>query len=119
MSKSKKCQWSRRTPLYVKKGDKRYAKYCKQLKDRGFADDETWSLYTVITDFVLPRLKRFREIPFGFPGNLTEKEWDDILDDMIFAFEYHKKDEIGLKKDWIRCKRGMRLFGQYFGHLWT
>lgn len=120
-------KWKLTKPLYLNPKDERYAKHRQQLKDRGFADSETWSLDSVICEFILPRLIRFREIHNGYPMGLTDDKWNDILDKMIFAFDWSLNCEeekyIGLSKsdqkvNWDRYKDGMQLFTEYFRHLW-
>ena len=83
----KETKWSLEKPLYCKPEDERYEKYFKQLKTRGFSDEETWGLNNVIAEFVLPRLKRFRELNNGYPNGFTAKTWYQTLDKMIFAFD--------------------------------
>jgi hypothetical protein len=92
-------KWSVKKPLYITKKDKRYAKHLKQLKERGFSDTETWSLYSVLSDFILPRLKRFKEVTNGFPstGDMTMEKWYEILDKMIFAFEWSRQNMMNLR----------------------
>lgn len=115
--------------MYMEKGDARYEKHQKQLKRNGFSDSETWSLDSVICQFVLPRLKRFKELNNGFPGGydgMTAKKWDAILDEMIFAFDwsltcedkYDDMTEEEKKKNWKRHEEGLQLFAKWFRHLW-
>jgi hypothetical protein len=114
-------EWSRKTPLYMDKKDKRYKKHLEQLKSRGFSDSETWSLYSVIAEFIIPRLKRFKEINNGYPYGLTMKEWNTTIDKMVFAFEYLLDDERMSKfpeADDIKVQEGLRLFSEYFRALW-
>jgi hypothetical protein len=120
-------KWVLKKPLYTTPKDKRHAKYVRQLKTRGFSDEETWSLDSVVADFILPRLKRFREINNGYPDSMTEKEWNAILDDMIFAFEWNQTCESEENEQltesqqaasWKRHEKGLQLFAQYFRHLW-
>jgi len=85
-----------------------------QTRRDGFAKRDLWSLDHTITDFVLPRLRAFRNGEANpntdgptscpvLPGYDEEKmgdaendamyeEWLEILDKMIVAFEYHKLD---------------------------
>ena len=98
-----------------------------QRKTRGWDDSETWSLDVTIAKFVLPRLKRFKELNMGYPDNnqfgmpRTKKEWDDILDEIIFAMEFMSSDERFDCEDtetWERVQKGLSLFGDWFTHLW-
>ena len=118
-----KSAWSLKKPLGLKRGDKRYKRYLRQLKKNGFCDPETWSLDVVIAEFILPRLIRFKEISKGYPnGLLTEKKWISILDKMIFSFEYVLNTEEGdLIPDKLgdeKFEEGMVLFAEYFRSLW-
>lgn len=124
-------KWVLDRPMYVEKNDERYSRYCDQLKKVGFSDTETWSLDSVVSSFILPRLKRFRDITNGYPGGVEEvstpEKWKEVLDKMIFAFEwnlmceeevnYNLSDE---EKDanWKKYSEGLDLFAKYFRALW-
>ena len=59
---------------------------------------ECWDLDYTIAQFVLPRLKKFKEDNEGYPidGDMnTFEKWQEALDKMILAFEY-----IVTKDDW-------------------
>ena len=128
-----KYKWSLKNPMYIDKKDKRYNKHVKQLKVEGFSDTESWSLDSVLSMFILPRLVRFREVANGFPfcevdgKHMTMEKWHEILHKMIFAFEwniiceeegsYKLSDEIK-KANWDKYQEGMALFAKYFRDLW-
>jgi len=130
LSKKLQSEWSLKKPLYVKKTDNRYARHVKQLKENGFSDAETWSLDSVVCKFILPRLIRFREIHNGFPGgweDINEHKWKEMLDKMIFAFDwslnceedkYNGLSEEVITENWKRYQEGMDLFAKWFRHLW-
>jgi hypothetical protein len=120
-------EWSLKEPLFVEKKDKRYSTHTRQLRERGFSDSETWALDSVICKFILPRLIRFKEINNGFPCGLTAEKWDEILDEMIFAFDWSldweddKYDNLTKKEQklkWARYRKGMNLFSKHFRGLW-
>jgi hypothetical protein len=117
-------KWSVKAPLYIDKKDKRYKKYVKQLKRDGFSNTETWGLYSVIAEFVLPRLKRFKEITICYPMDLTMDKWRAILDKMIFSFDWIlTNDELKLNQNQLnigykKCDEGIELFSKYFRDLW-
>lgn len=91
----------------------------EQRLKRGFDDTETWSLRDTITDFILPRLKRYREIIDGTiidSYGLYKK-----IDLSIRAFEIVKKeDETGgvTKEEWKEFDKGMAAFHKVFMRLW-
>lgn len=126
LSKNLTSDWSLKKPLYVDRGDKRYDRYAKQLKENGFSDTETWSLDSTISKFIIPRLKRFKEVSNGFPGDIdmTAEKWSIILDKIIFAFEFHlvaddwSNNKEGFDVEYAKYEEGMQLFAKWFGHLW-
>ena len=100
--------------------DDRQEEWYNQRKENGFDDTETWNLQTTISKFVLPRLKWFKERHYDHPCDITFERWNEILDNMIFSFEYYARDEFKSisDEDFKRVKEGMKLFGEYYGDLW-
>lgn len=99
---------------------KKVSKYIKQYEKQGWDDTETWNLYFGIAKYVLPRLKRFREIPLGHPICMTAKEWDEILGKMIWSFEAIVKDDtLTPEEDYKKMQEGLDLFAKWFRNLWT
>lgn len=93
----------------------------RQRFTQGFPDSDTWSLDFKIAQYVAPRLRRFKELNNGYPGDLTAEEWDDMLDDMIYAMEaVANEDDLDEQKniDYKRMQRGLDLFGERFRGLW-
>ena len=104
---------------------KRAPEFAEQRRTRGFDDSELWSLDSTIAAFILPRLRRFKEIAHGHPGQITPEEWDGILDKMILAFErVAGQFELGATRDQERqyseeIEEGMKLFAEWFSSLWN
>lgn len=100
----------------------RTKKIIKQRKKTGVGDDETYDLSFSLCVFLLPRLKRFREVTIGYPFELTEKKWDSILGEMIwFCEEYINGYAYDLDKDVKKNKRFLKaskLLSKYFLDLW-
>ena len=120
-------KWVTKKPLYIDKKDKRYKDYIKQLAKDGFSNTETWCLSSVIAEFILPRLIRFKEVANGYPMNLTMEKWYEVLDKMIFAFEWslaydedtnYKLSDKVKKTNWAKYEEGMKLFSENFMSLW-
>lgn len=62
-----------------------------QVLRYGVSDRECWQLPDTLTAFILPRLKHYKKMKrVGFPSELTEEEWEAILDEIIWSFEYMK-----------------------------
>jgi hypothetical protein len=91
---------------------------------------DTWSMDHTLAHIVLPMLVQLKATQHGHPADLTEQEWDEILDEMIWAFEqkcrddwmedydYNKWDSEGVKAHQERMTNGFNLFGKYFESLW-
>jgi hypothetical protein len=93
-------------------------KFLWQRLVRGWDDSELWDLDFTIAKFVLPRLKEFRLQSDGFPSCIKSKqEWENILDDIIYAMDATVKQGAGADID--RWQRGLKYWGQYFNYLWS
>ena len=91
----------------------RVEEYKRQRIERGFDDTECWNLDTTILQFVLPRLKRFRECTIGYPSEFESLEaWTDCLDKMIDNIDKIIKSEEDADYE------GFELFKKYFFNLW-
>lgn len=105
--------------LTAKQSKARDRKHARQRKEWGFCDEDCWDLFHVIANFILPRLIRFRKMPMiSYPGNLSMKRWECILDKMIAAFKILAKDDIESPQEGRIIKRGLKLFAEWFQHLW-
>ena len=107
--------------LSDKKDEKREPKFSEQRKDVGFDDTETWSLTDTISRFIIPRLKRFKEVNNGVPHGQTEESWDITLDKMILSFELTCRDSGSrdyTDEERIQLNEGLDLFRKYFFELW-
>lgn len=112
----------------ITKSEPRYAEYKSQRLERGFDDSETWSLYTSISKFLVPRLKRFKELTTAVPVDIDEIHgvekglvvWKDIIETMIQAFEIMAADDDFMPDDAKMCifDEGLENFKTYFSDLW-
>jgi hypothetical protein len=60
----------------------------------GVADSECWSLDYTFTRYMLPRLKHFRNMKrYSYPSDITPEEWERILDEIIWAFDYMANED--------------------------
>ena len=94
--------------------DKRFPKWKKQRKKRGFDDTETWSLDVTICKYLVPRLKRFRKIAV----RKISKKQKTALDRMIKGFDIAKKDGIVGDKKVAAVRRAFKLLGKNHEWLW-
>lgn len=98
-----------------------------QRLTRGWDDSACWSLDDHLAPIILPRLKRFKELnvhawPGPENGVDTFEEWQEILDKMIFAFEWDCDEDRKYgrwdNEEYERVKEGHMLFGKFFQCLW-
>lgn len=103
----------------IDQNDNRWEEYKKQRIERGFDESELWSLDVTISKFISPRLKAFRDTAGGYPGDMTENEWIELLDKMILAFDLHAQCKVSYtEEENEKIEEGLKLFAEYFGHLW-
>lgn len=114
-----------------------YLRFWWQRRTRGWDDSELWSLDYTIAKFALPRLRGFRQIMASHPCEITFKEWQHIVDEIIWFMEQvvlegdcEMTDEenallgFGADSDEYkaaskRAKGAALLFGEYFCALWS
>jgi len=54
---------------------------------------DTWSMDHTLALIIHPMLVQLKATKHGYPADLTEQEWDEILDEMIWAFEQKCRDD--------------------------
>lgn len=75
--------------LYYKwKSVKRFFRRCYGWVRYGFPEEDAWDFYTHCSEWVLPRLRHLRCNLNGHPQDMTIEQWEEILDTMIYAFEF-------------------------------
>ena len=111
-----------------------YVKFPWQKLTRGFSDDEIWNLELTIANFILPRIKKYRENNIGTPVKLSldpralndadweelNKKWLEILDKIILALELTIKngEDIISKEEYEKMTEGYMLLGEWLPELW-
>ena len=105
---------------------------------------DTWNMDNTLALIIHPMLVQLKATTHGYPSSLTEERWNEILDEMIWAFEqkidddwtdqyygplvddpnglmgqdFEWVDRDGLKKHQERMTAGFKLFGKYYENLW-
>ena len=107
----------------LKAEDERVPLFLKQILERGWDDTEIWSLDITISKFILPRLKRFKEITVGCPYSdsiESLEEWKSILQQMIDAFEIIASEKALFcnQKEQKIINKGLKLFREWYFALW-
>ena len=105
----------------AKSGDDRY-----KPDEDGFVNAEFWNLDSTFAMYIYSHLCYFKEhCNVGHPGNMTWKQWNKCLDDMITAFRLLvEEDKITDYKSMQSTNRekkinyGLRLFAKHMRSLW-
>lgn len=61
----------------------RNVKFGFQRMFRGYDNADAYEFFSNFVDRNYKLLKHFKKHTWGYPANLTEKEWDNILEEMI------------------------------------
>ena len=80
---------------------------------------DTWSMDCTLAMIIHPMLVQLKATQHGHPANLTEQEWNQILDEMIWAFGHKSKEmDAGDNETQERLTNAFMLFGKYYENLW-
>lgn len=92
----------------------------KRDVDVDISGHDLYSLDHTLALIIHPALVAYKEKAAGHPGGITQDEWDDILDKMIFAFERYTEDDFIYTndEDHKKMSEGMKLFAEWYHHLW-
>ena len=79
--------------------------------------EDLFDLDCHLAEYILPRLVAFRKMKrTGYPADLNnKKEWDGILDEMIYGMKDVLKGDIGANK---KAQKGLEELGKHFRSLW-
>ena len=96
---------------------------CRYKEDEnGFVPAECWNLDTTFAMYIYSHLCYFRDnCNYVHPGNLSEEQWNNILNKMIEGFRLlitREENDIPSKTKEKKIKYGIRLFAKYFSALW-
>lgn len=104
----------------------------------GYVPSEVWDFHSFAIERLLPNLRRFvKSDRMGCPGDLWDgcpewkgkecHKWDEILEEILWSFEWYKKYEIDCDWDELpndyneqskRAAAGFELFGKYLLGMW-
>lgn len=104
---------------------RRKVQWSYQRVTRGYSDLDSWNLNSFVAGVVAGVVKQMRENGFGYPADLTEDEWQDILlkieDGFRAATDLYEMNYDGRKEaDALEAtfREGMDLFSKWFHSLW-
>ena len=90
---------------------------------------DTWNMDQTLAMIIHPMLIQLKATKHGYPSTLTEERWDEMLDEMIWAFEQKCRDnwmdDYGYSWDSEEAKvhqermtAAFKLFGEYYESFW-
>ena len=105
----------------AKSGDDRY-----KPDEDGYVSAEFWNLDSTFAMYIYSHLCYFKEhCNVGHPGNMTWKQWNKCLDDMITAFRLLVEEDkitdyksVQSKNREKKINYGLRLFAKHMRSLW-
>lgn len=128
------------TPYYKAKWklDKAYwnCRYGFERMFKGYDSVDTFSTFNKFIERYTKILTELRNCHYGYPYDLTEEEWDNILDEMIYHLYYMDEEHIteelekDVPDDWAVSSKTVyevmdkhkdaffELFSKYFYNLW-
>lgn len=103
---------------------------------KGYDSVDTFETFSKFIERYTKILTRLRKCHYGYPGTLTEDEWNNILDKMIYHLRYMDEETVieelekGVPEDWVASSKTVyeimdkhkdaffKLFSEYFYNLW-
>lgn len=95
-----------------------------QRRTIGYAYVEAWNLCDYLARYALPRVRHIRDEHMAYPLDVTPEKWQTILDDIVYALEVKVGWDFGDGSQGLdfeddpRYQRGLKLFGEWWQHLW-
>lgn len=111
-------------------------RYGFQRMFKGYDNVDTFETFAKFIERYSNILKDLRNCHYGYPGTITEEEWDNVLDEMIYHLHYMDEETVTeeLEKDvpdnWNASAKTVyeimdkhkneffKLFSEYFFDLW-
>lgn len=102
----------------------KYYKYLWMSAPNVWGGTFTISTNQQLAELILPYLKRFQELRIGYPANMTDEQWESIISEMIWGFEWfancNRMNFVSKvsSNDYIRAQDAIQLFARYYPQLW-
>lgn len=66
---------------------RRRIKWARQRVRQGYADCDLWAMDEWLFEVLPQAIRQFKETTHTYPGDITEEEWNSVLEEMAFSFE--------------------------------
>lgn len=111
-------------------------RYGFQRMFKGYDSVDTFETFAKFRERYTKILKEYRKYHVGYCGEMTEEEWDAVIDEMIYHLHYMDEETVteelerNVPDDWSASYRTVNhildkhkdaffeLFSKYFYHLW-
>lgn len=111
-------------------------RYGCQRMFKDYDDVDTFETFSKFTERYKKILKEYKTHHYGYPCDMTEKEWETVIDDMIYHLHYMDNQNVenelskGMPEDWCPSSLTVyeimerhkddffELFSKYFYNLW-
>lgn len=111
-------------------------RYGFQRMFKGYDSVDTFEIFAKFRERYIKILTDYRKYHVGYCGEMTEEEWDNIIDEMIYHLHYMDEEivtdelEKDVPDDWVASPKTVyyildkhkdeffKLFSEYFYHLW-
>lgn len=96
----------------------------------GFWPQDWWNFDSRCAKWVYPRLKFYSEHRNGYPGDVRNEEWDEIVKKIVWSMEFIATEKLwppegdydpspeDFMKDMEKVQEGLDLFGKWFMAFW-
>lgn len=104
--------------------NKRVGRHRHQRAEQGYSWHDWINFDTFIAGVIANAARDFRLNGVGYPGNVTQDEWTDILariETPLRAWSEGKHDAVGSAERgtlYRECQEALRLFADHFGSFW-
>ena len=94
-------------------------RFIPMILEHGIYMEDLWHIPSALAEWIIPRLGLFKKNIISYPPNLTPEEWEEIIDKILESHRIIAADDIGVElKREKELEEGLKLFSEYYLHLW-
>lgn len=94
-------------------------RFIPMILEHGIYMEDLWHIPGALAEWIIPRLELFKKNLISYPPDLTPEEWEEIIDKILESHRIIAADDIGVElKREKELEEGLKLFSEYYLHLW-